>query len=267
MMESRAQTERIVVALDASPRSLGALRAAAQLAAQLQAELQALFVEDTDLLRLCDLPFCQEVSLYSTTTRRLDGQVMERQLRARAQSLQAETARVAEAMHVPWSFRVTRGSLAEELLAAAADAHFLSLARFEQAPSTPVNPAAELVARRTSRPILVLGRSGRFEFPLALLYTGSERSERALQLALRLGQQAQQALTIYFQAGEQTSPAVVAQIAQRLNGSGIEATLLRIADLTRLPAVIRQTRTGTLLLPADQIELLSHLAGPVLVVP
>jgi nucleotide-binding universal stress UspA family protein len=265
-MDTRPQTERIVVALDASPRSLTALRATAQLAAQLQAELQALFVEDADLLRLCDLPFCQEVSLYATTTRRLDGRVVERQWRARAQSLQAETARVAEAMQVPWSFRVTRGSLAEELLAAAADAHFLSLG-FEQALGTPVISAAESVARRTSRPMLVLGQSGRFELPLALLFTGSERSERALQLALRLAQRMRQGLTIYFQAGDQPDAVTMARLTQALHGTGIEATLVRITDLIRLPGIIRQTRTGTLILPADEIELLPKLVGPVLVVP
>ena len=80
--------ERIVVALDASPHSLAALRAAAQLAATIQAELYGLFVEDSDLLRLCDLPFCQEIGSFSATVRRLDSRSVERTLRVRAGHVQ-----------------------------------------------------------------------------------------------------------------------------------------------------------------------------------
>ncbi len=43
-----ARAERIVVALDASPQSAAALRAAVQLAALLDAEVEGLFVEDVD---------------------------------------------------------------------------------------------------------------------------------------------------------------------------------------------------------------------------
>ncbi|MCB0182612.1 MAG: universal stress protein, partial [Caldilineaceae bacterium] len=42
--------ERILVALDASPHSLAALRAAAKLAATVHAELHGLFIEDDRLL-------------------------------------------------------------------------------------------------------------------------------------------------------------------------------------------------------------------------
>ena len=48
---------RILVALDASPHSLNALRAAAELAAVTESELHGLYVEDLNLLRMCGLPF------------------------------------------------------------------------------------------------------------------------------------------------------------------------------------------------------------------
>ena len=57
------QANRILVALDASPQSEAALRAAAELAALLEAELEGLFVEDINLLHLCGLPFGREIRL------------------------------------------------------------------------------------------------------------------------------------------------------------------------------------------------------------
>ena len=56
---------RILVALDASPRSLAALSTAGALAAELDAELSGLFVEDINLQRLLALPFAREFCLLS----------------------------------------------------------------------------------------------------------------------------------------------------------------------------------------------------------
>ena len=58
------KVERIVVAFDASQQSQALLRAAVQMAAQLEAELQGIFVEDANLLRLCSLPFSQDVGRF-----------------------------------------------------------------------------------------------------------------------------------------------------------------------------------------------------------
>ena len=51
------RSERVVVALDSSPQSEKALRAAVELATLLDAELEGLFVEDINLMHLCGLPF------------------------------------------------------------------------------------------------------------------------------------------------------------------------------------------------------------------
>jgi K+-sensing histidine kinase KdpD len=94
--QSESRRERVVVALDASANSRATLRAAAQLALQLQAELEGLFIEDDNLLRLCNLPFSQEVGLFSATARRLDSGAIEREFRGVARSLQQLIASIAE---------------------------------------------------------------------------------------------------------------------------------------------------------------------------
>ncbi len=84
-------------------------------AATIHAELYALFVEDSDLLSVCNLPLWQEIGSFSATARQLDRQAVERLLRARADKVQQALAQLADQMQVQWSFQVTRGGVTNEL--------------------------------------------------------------------------------------------------------------------------------------------------------
>jgi hypothetical protein len=113
---------RVVVGLEPAPFSRPLLEAAAELAQRMQAELVGLFVESQDLLHFAGLPFAREVGFASATRRRLDVESMERALRALAGEARRTLAAIAERTPVQWSFRVSRGSLPVELLAAAGEA-------------------------------------------------------------------------------------------------------------------------------------------------
>jgi len=112
---------RVVVGLEALPRSRAALRAAADIAARTQVELLALFVEDANLLEWAGLPFAREVGLTSAVARTLDAVAMERRLRAMAHEAQQALAEMARGTSLRWTYRVARGALMDELLAAAAE--------------------------------------------------------------------------------------------------------------------------------------------------
>ena len=75
---------QILFALDAASHNLDSVESAVTLAVRLQAELQGLFVEDTDLLRIAELPFAREVVGPSGHERQLSGNHMARSLRAQA---------------------------------------------------------------------------------------------------------------------------------------------------------------------------------------
>ncbi|NIO41266.1 MAG: universal stress protein, partial [Burkholderiales bacterium] len=113
------EVRRILVALDASPHSQAALRAAAELAAELKAELLGVFVEDINLLRLAALPGAEEVVSALGRARALDPVRLERALRLQAAELRRALESVAAETHVRWAFRVTRGRVVNELLSAA----------------------------------------------------------------------------------------------------------------------------------------------------
>jgi nucleotide-binding universal stress UspA family protein len=261
------RVERIVVALDASGHSLAALRAAAQLAAQLQAELHGLFIEDDNLLRLSNLPFGQEVGLVSAVARPLDSRAMERQFRAIAASLQQSMARVAESAHVRWSFQVTRGSMVDKLLAAAADAELLSLGYSRRVPGSLVGAATEAVLRQTPRPVFIMGPEGRLALPFTLIYSATEPAERALELAVRLAHRTDQPLHILLVVNKADVERTRARLYERLADEDVSVSVAQSADESALTRLLQTGTKGTLILPAEYADQLSRLNGSVIVVP
>jgi len=157
---------RIVVAIDTGPPGKAALRAAAELAARLQAELLALYVEDVDLLNLAALPFAREIGFPSAAHRELDVEAVERLLRLHAEEARRTVEEFAARTPLKWSFQVTRGEFAEELLAAAAEADLVvaALAGSERAARQLAeccrdSAAADFVSARTLRELDALLRN------------------------------------------------------------------------------------------------------------
>lgn len=259
--------ERIVVALDASPQSQMALRAAAQLAAAMQAELQGLFVEDANLFHLCNSPFCREVGLRTAVVRQLESHTMERQLRVRAAELRRSLARVASEAQVRWSFQVTRGAIEQELLAAAENALLLSLGRTGWLAGKRLGSTTRTIVERTPRPLLILGNHDGLTPPLTVLYNGSTSADRALALAIRLTQQAGQTLAVWLVGPATEAAAWQTRIQTFLQGQQIQPTFTQINTLDDLTGVLQHMKNNSLVLPLDYAELLSAVEGPVLLVP
>jgi nucleotide-binding universal stress UspA family protein len=116
------RVRRIVVGLDSRLRTDAALEALAALADEMEADLIGLFVEDVDLLHFAALPFAREVGFPSATRRDLDVARMERSFEAQANELRRACEAVLKSSSVSWSFRVARGSRAEQLLSVATEA-------------------------------------------------------------------------------------------------------------------------------------------------
>ena len=123
---------RIMVALDGGPDYQAPLQRAAALAREMDAELMALFVEDSNLFRLCGLQSglaIHEVALDSASTRRPETRTLERELKARAGAARASLEQIAEAGRLAWSFQVWRGRMDEAVREAARQADLVSLGR------------------------------------------------------------------------------------------------------------------------------------------
>ena len=182
---SRAPMRRILVALDASRASRAALESAAFLAAREGALLEGLFVEDVDLLRTAALPFAGQVALPAGLP--LPSASILPDLQALASRARAELEGAASARRLRWSFRVARGRMAVEVVAAALEADLLVLGRGRGigAGPSPGATAATAAARATS-PVLLTLEEAAEALPLLVAWDGSEGAEAALDLALRL---------------------------------------------------------------------------------
>ena len=247
---------RILVALDASPHSLAALEAAVALAADVDAELVGLFVEDAELLRLAALPFVREFGLYSATSRPVDALEMEHQLRARAHRAEQALAAMAERAHVRWSFRIVRGTIAAELLAAAAEADLISLGRvgWSVAGRRRVGSTARAVLTQASGPALVVHQGVRLQPPFVAVYDGSALAGKALTIASRLAQGKDGELLVLAASDDPDEAEWLrARAAEWLQARGVQARFRPLTEtaVSGLLRLLRAECCGTLILPAE----------------
>lgn len=247
---------RILVALDASPHSLAALEAAVALAADLQAELLGLFVEDADLLRLAALPFVRELGLYSAKPRPLNEPQVERELRARARRAEQALAAMADRAQVRWSFRVVRGMISAELLAAAVEADLISLGRtgWSLAGRRRVGSTARTILSQASRPALVVRQGAHLSLPIMVVYDGSALAGKALATAARLSQGKEENLLVLVAADDLAqTERLQTQAAGWLQERGMPAHFRQLTEATvsTLVRALKAEGCGTLVLPAE----------------
>lgn len=247
---------RILVAVDASPHSLAALAETIDLAARLHAEILGLFVEDADLLRLAELPIAHEVGAATAIVRPVDRVAVERQLRARARRVEAQLARLAAPARIRWSFRVARGAVAPELLAAAHDIDLITLGRAGWSPfgRRQLGSVLRLLAAEAPRPVMVLRARAGIATPAVLVYDGSPAARAALTLAADVVHGRDGELRVLVAADDAaTADRLAAEVAGLLVALQRHPSVLRLAPVTvgALARAADQLRAGTLVLPAD----------------
>ena len=268
--EAARPTRRIVVALDASSHSHAALAAAVALAGRLQAELQGIFVEDVNLLRLAELPFAREVRFGLSAARPVQGEELLRGLRARAAVLRRELAELAEQNKVSSTFRVVRGAVAGELIAAALEADVLALGRMGHSLSRRArlgSTARAAITRAASAVLLVQPEVD--AGPVLVLYDGSPGGGRALALAAEISGEGGELRVLVWGPDESSAFARRQLAAHLLEGRGCTAQYQHLAggDPRRVLAWVNKQHGSLLILPAaewpvDALETLLDDAHP-----
>ncbi len=177
---------RIAVALDASSHSLAALAEAARLAAETEAELLGVFVEDTDLWSLAELPLTGEVDSLTARRAAMDRSELARALRIQAERVRAQLVAVSSRARITYSFQVARGNVARELSKAAEQSDLLVLGRSGRSPwrHRRMGTTARALALTCRTLMLVQGGPARHG-QLAVIFFEASRGERAFELAAR----------------------------------------------------------------------------------
>lgn len=261
---------RILVALDASKESLVALEAAAALAACLHAELTGLFIEDTDLLNLAAFPFSREAPALSRSGRLLEPEQLERDLRTKAAMARQALARTADAFQLQWSFRVARGRVAAELLAAAAEADLVAVGKGTR----PLSGQARLgrqtrvVAARSARSMLFAAVvSAPRAAALAAVYDGSAPARAALVLAAQLSERhGQRLLAVVLGEADEFAAREIA-VRDLLRSVGVSAAIRRVRGpgLEEILRVVRAEPVALLVVGAPALPSDEEIAVDMLV--
>ncbi|MFQ5774986.1 MAG: universal stress protein [Kiloniellaceae bacterium] len=247
--ERRADLRRILVVLDGDDSARAALDAAARLAAARNAELVGLFVEDTELLEAAALPFTWSIHSHAGGQAPLDAAMMQRALRIYALRASAAVAAAAERLHVTWSFRVIRGTIAEQVLAAAQGCDLLALG---SAGSLMRRARAEvargLMAMSAPCSLLLMYAGARADQPVTVLYDGPERAlELGRQLAEAYGRRL---LVVAVGESEAAAAERQAQAAAWLERRGVRAEprALAVREGPEVCEVLRHEYPGVLVL-------------------
>jgi hypothetical protein len=123
----RRQWRRLCLVLDSATQNRVLLQAAVHLAAEIGAELEGMLIEDETLHRLAAQSDVAHVSRQTTLAEPLSVARLEREWRAQASLLRERLTALAAQEQVVCHFRVVRGLLEREILAAAAEAELLAL--------------------------------------------------------------------------------------------------------------------------------------------
>jgi nucleotide-binding universal stress UspA family protein len=279
MREDYSPIRQILVALDASTSSVNALQAAVELAERFNAELIGLFIEDINLLRLAQLPFAREVSIFAPMPKPLKSLEIEMQLRAQAERMRRLLAQSAQRHGVAWIFRIARGAVAAEILAAGAQADLLILGKIGR--SMPglqrMGSTVRMMLLQRQGMTLIMESRVFLTMPVVTLYDGSEVARKALEIAAFLVKSKAGRLTVLVVAGEMGKARDLEnEVLHRLQALGLAAEMRLLVNplLRGLARRVREESAGPVVLPCrkDWLEgeqlcaLVDEIVNPVLLV-
>lgn len=258
---------RMLVAFGASASELAGIEAAARLAARAEAELSAMLVEDEVLFRVAALPIARVVGPLAPEGQPIDAASMNRALSAFTAQARSSIARSAAQAGVPWSFRVVRGRMQAEVLAAAAPDDLVVVQSGD---------AGLAVASGAPCSVLLLGAAARQAHAALVVYGRAGAADRALAAAAQLTtpRPGHPDVTVLLPPGE------AREIAERREQAGIllrklgcraELHLLRRAGAARLLALAAERGSMLVLNPeavtrAELEALVREAIFPVLLV-
>jgi nucleotide-binding universal stress UspA family protein len=270
---------RIVVAVDSSPAAREALEAAAALAARLNAELIGLFVEDIDLVNLAGLPVGREIRFSSGQAREFDQLALEEGFRIAAARARRHLQQMSARSRVVSTFRIVRGRVEAEVVAAAADGDLLILGTATGSAGFRWRPGsiAAAAAARAPGSVLIMRSGGRVGGKALLIYDGSPGCEIALDAAVHLVGARDDSLTVLLVAATAAEArALEAEVRERLarfrmTAAFIQVQQIAIAELCRLSGqagtdVLVIGGNSPLLAGEAHARLLEGLGCPVLIV-
>lgn len=267
---------RIAVALDCSPHSQASLAAAVELAARLRAALVGIFVEDINVIRLAEHPGTSEIRMFQQEADKIEPESLMRAMRRQAEQAKRELEESAARHSLTPEFRISRGLVPGEVLAAAVGADLLVLGRSGRSPSCRKRLGSTALAAAQEAPMARLLMKPGYEpgeLPVMALIDSSSSTTATLQAALALLPDGQPLHLFLLAASPGEAEALQARIEQEpaLRQVEYHCHYLPPQPPEALARYIRLIDSGLLVLntamaltPETLLGLLNHLDTPVM---
>lgn len=227
---------RIIINVDCGGFSSSIMESAVILAARLQANLCGLFIEDTELLQLANLPFTREITLHTALSRDLSSRSMERHLNAMAAQMRQTMEELARISNVGYSFRTVRGPRMESVIKESEDSQLILMM-----------PNKRLTESRQD--IISAAR----HHPVVLFYDGSLQARRAVRVikSMNNGYTMKRLLVLT------TSQSVEDELLEQFPSSEYQVKCLHVSEynIADIISLVKAQSPGLVILPLENILL------------
>lgn len=177
---NNSQPLEICILLDNQSNHSDSISSAAALARESKSQLQGFFLEDDALLNAADIPFTQEISLWSAQERPMTSGGLQRTMRAYARNIQKQLEKIAVQEQIQWSFQTIRGNRMQWISESGVTSDVLII-------SGDSKPQAYRRGRTNHR---------KSQAPLLVVFALTEASARALKTAIQIANETERPLAI-----------------------------------------------------------------------
>jgi len=259
MAEDKPHTitlRRILVALDTSRHSRAALETAAKLAKVSKAEIRGLFVQDAYWHKVGELSFISEVSELTGSVRPIQHKNIEEQVRVLEYRIKRMMQEIIGQSEIPHTWETTRGTIEDEILAAAEEADLITIGRAGHSKKKRLGKTARTIIEKADKPVLLLKEGVTLGHPVVVVYDGSSESRHGLEIALSIARE-QESKLIVIALGNDPSAArterdrEIEKVIERAEPN-IDVIVQKSMDISEFTASVNRKHCGLLVISKNQ---------------
>lgn len=175
--------DRILVSLDSSPHSFAGLKAAVELAHHYDAELKGIFIEDSTLLSLAEMPFRQEVGEYTAIVRDISFDGMTRSIFVQSRWVIRTFRKLINQSDLQGDISVLRGNVRETIEKESEKCDLLIIGKTGTNPlgMRRLGSTAKALIRSQQKALLLVEEENRLGYPMIVFYDPSPLGQISLE--------------------------------------------------------------------------------------
>lgn len=231
--ETEKTINRILISLDFDSTGSSFIEPLVKLASQLNADLCGLFIEDSALQQVANLPFSHEITFPLAHTRDLNSDQIARHLKQHAETLREMMENLSRLSNVACSFKTAKGPRIESVLSESYGFQVVVLLPEKYSSLTAKQPA----------------RLEEIINPTILLYDGSEQAQKSAYIVKALADKGElhrlKILTLDYDSE------VLAKQLFTFENVDVDYQHINVYDISSIISLLEIQKTGLLILPAE----------------